>query len=225
MKRTGLKSRWVRLCSRLSGSSDPPGVCGLLFTGLDRRYRSQNRHYHTWEHIRSCLVHFDEFADSEVIEEPEALETAIWFHDAIYEPGAKDNEEKSASFLLTQGGDAGIASDLLERAAKLIRATDHIRSGGSAADDHDSATIGDIDLAILGAPRKRYERYRRAIRREYRFLDGNDFSRRRSEFLRSMLASKRIYSTDFFYNRYEEPARGNIAYELEHLAGKGQRTP
>ncbi len=57
-------------------------------------YAEPQRAYHTLTHIRSC---FDIFQDvRQLVANADALALAIWFHDAIYEIGAEDNEQRSA---------------------------------------------------------------------------------------------------------------------------------
>jgi len=43
------------------------------------------------------------------------------------------------------------------------------------------------------------------------------FRSKRAAILESLLARRRIFQTDFFYNRYEAPARKNLARSLERL--------
>ena len=57
-------------------------------------YAEPQRHYHTLAHIQHCLGMFDQCKS--LLANPEAVELAIWFHDAIYVPSACDNEALSA---------------------------------------------------------------------------------------------------------------------------------
>ena len=56
-------------------------------------YAEPHRHYHNRQHIADCLTEFDHVR--EVAVEPDAVEFAIWFHDALYDPCAGDNEALS----------------------------------------------------------------------------------------------------------------------------------
>ena len=58
-------------------------------------FAEPQRHYHNQQHIAECLTQFD--AARNIARRPEAIEFAIWFHDAVYDPKAGDNEEKSAA--------------------------------------------------------------------------------------------------------------------------------
>src|SRR3954465_11617767 len=56
-------------------------------------YSEPHRHFHTLGHIDDCVRRFDEIGA--LMKAPDAGEMALWFHDAIYRPGAPDNEERS----------------------------------------------------------------------------------------------------------------------------------
>ena len=52
------------------------------------------RGYHTWSHPLALLRHFESVKAQ--LNDPVSVECAILFHDAIYDPLAKDNEVRSA---------------------------------------------------------------------------------------------------------------------------------
>ena len=57
-------------------------------------YQDGSRHYHGLSHIEALLALAEEYRAE--LSDPDAVGAAIWFHDAIYDSQAKDNEEKSA---------------------------------------------------------------------------------------------------------------------------------
>ena len=83
--------RWQRLwhTAGANGKPDP------WYETLTHRYSEPHRHYHTRRHIADCLAEFDVVRFN--ASRPEAVEFALWFHDAVYNPKATDNEEQSAA--------------------------------------------------------------------------------------------------------------------------------
>ena len=165
---------------------------------LKARYAEPHRRYHTLEHIEHCLAEFD----PRQAREPEAVELAIWFHDAVYDTRRSDNEERSAAWLLELMPEA-------KRAAELILVTKHHR-----ASTPDEALLVDVDLAILGQPKERFDRYEQQIREEYAWVPGLIFRKKRREILRGFLERPFIYGTEAFRAKYEEAARANLLRSL-----------
>jgi predicted metal-dependent HD superfamily phosphohydrolase len=90
------------------------------------------------------------------------VECALWFHDAIYEPMSKSNEERSANWAAEFGERVGVASEAVARIRAHIMATRHV----ALPPDDDSRLLVDIDLAILGAAPNRYEEFERDVRKD-----------------------------------------------------------
>ncbi len=150
-------------------------------------------------------------------ESPDAVELAIWFHDAIYDTHAKDNEEQSARLAAQFLDEAGVDPGLISSVGSLIHATKHAAPPGSP----DAALLVDIDLAILGQPRERYARFEEEIRSEYSWVAPADFGAGRGTILGGFLGRPAIYSTDSFCRRYEASARGNLRWAIARLAQGG----
>jgi predicted metal-dependent HD superfamily phosphohydrolase len=203
-------NRWSRLLEAIGAFGDSRGI----FADLDRRYRGPGRFYHTWEHIADCLAELD--TAPSLCDAPATVELALWFHDAVYDPRATDNEARSAVLLREAAGRLGVGADLADRAARLIMATAH--RADVTPPDRDGAAIRDIDLAILGAPPARFGAYEAAVRREYGFLPDPEWRAGRSRVLRMFLELPRIFHTDVFHDRLEQQARTNLAASLERLA-------
>ena len=68
-----------------------------LLEGLRTRYAEPQRHYHNWLHIEAMLKHFRRWEDE--FHRPEPVLWALYWHDAVYDPLAQDNEEQSAQLL------------------------------------------------------------------------------------------------------------------------------
>ncbi|RQS63396.1 hypothetical protein DID96_30030 [Burkholderia sp. Bp8963] len=194
------QARFIALWSR-SGGRDAEAV----FADLVRCYGEATRHYHTLRHIRRCLRDFDWARGA--IPHPDAVELALWCHDVIYRPGARDNEERSADWFV-QRADGQIAAGA--RIHDMILATRH-RSVPTEADDRFAV---DIDLAVLGAPRSRFHEDGVRLRAERPDLDDRAYDAQVRAILGELLARPRIYYTDLFHDRCEARARRNLSWRL-----------
>ncbi len=180
-----------------------------VFDELLARYSEPHRHYHNLTHIADCLAHFDHAR--ELCEHAAEVELALWFHDAIYDTHAKDNEAQSAAWAVRVLSDAGTAQAVRERVHALIMATCHT----AAPDTPDACTLVDIDLSILGAVPGRFDAYENEIRAEYAWVPGFLFRATRRKILREFLARPSIYSTGKFKQSLESNARANLARSLQ----------
>ena len=190
-----------------------------LFGELDRLYGGPGRHYHAWSHIRACL---DELGGARgLAAHPAALELALWYHDAIYEPGAPDNEERSAILARQAAARLGLPEELGREAEALVLATRHLGPGGGSPADApgpaDAPLMQDIDLAILGAAPEVFAAYEEGIRLEYAFVPEGQRRARRAAVLRVFLDRPRLYLTPSFHERLEGPARRNLRASLARL--------
>ena len=200
-----MEARWRAFWARsgAKGNSLPP------FRDLAGRYAEPHRLYHTFAHIGLCLKEYD--AVRPEARQPDAVEMAIWYHDAVYDPRAADNEERSARLALDVAESAGLA--IGSRTAELIRASTH----RSVPDDPDTRLFADIDLSILGQPGEVFDEYERGVRKEYAWVPEAAFRAGRSGILRSFLARPSIYGTGGFRARYENAARSNLERSLRSL--------
>lgn len=204
---TASPERWTRLWSDFGAKDD-----GLtVYQELLSLYSEPHRHYHSLRHIADCLNEFD--AARHVAQQPIAVELSIWFHDAIYDTRAPDNEEKSAALANRRISEAGGRRDLNESVSALVMATKKHDSSLHP----DAPLLVDIDLSILGKSEQRFWEYEAQIRREYDWVPEETFAAKREEILVGFLLRERIYATDEFYGRYEKQARANIQVSVQKL--------
>ncbi len=206
-----MQQTWARQLERLQNA---PNDAYPVFDELVARYQEAWRHYHTLEHIHEILKVVGKLSDQAT--DPDALYLAVWFHDAIYNPRAKDNEEQSAKLAERCLTTLGLARPTIERVMEMIGATAH---GTTTSAQGDTAILLDADLAILGAEEKRYQRYAADIRREYDWVSDADYKTGRSHVLEAFLKRERIYSTERMFASGETLARANLLAELRVLLG------
>ena len=205
---TLLHERFIRLwrdCFPRGTSDDAE----FAWSKVERHYSEPHRVYHDPHHLAHCLEQLD--LANGLIMHPNQVEMAIWFHDIINDPGAADNEQRSADYFrtLTQGvADA----QFIDAVVNLILATTH----RSAPDDPDQRFICDIDLASFGCPWECFIRDSVKVKAEFTGTE-EEYHRGKKAFLQSMLERRRIFLTDFFNARYEQQARDNIQRLLEMI--------
>jgi predicted metal-dependent HD superfamily phosphohydrolase len=185
-----------------------------LFNQLVAAYSEPQRHYHTLQHLRECLAHFE--AAASLAKRPAEVELALWFHDAVYDAQRQDNEERSAEWARRSILAAGCGEDVALRVQALVLAT---ASHEAVADDPDLQLLLDIDLAILGAAPARFAEYERQIRAEYAHVPEPLFRAGRARVLAGFLARPRVYATAAFHDALEQRARANIVTALSAVQG------
>jgi predicted metal-dependent HD superfamily phosphohydrolase len=202
-----------------SSGPDPEGPLRLpaeQWQTLREAYASPPRAYHHFGHVRDVLAHYRHVAEGPGWQRPHEVWFAVLYHDAIYVPGRRDNESRSArladAHLARWWPDAGIDRD---RIGALIVAT--ARHGSLRPDDFADDAAGedmrrflDCDMAILGAEPEVFAVYDRAIAEEYRAVPRWLYRRKRRAFFRTLLDAERIFLSDFFRGRCEAQARRNL---------------
>ena len=83
-------------------------------------------------------------AESGIEFDREAVELAAWFHDAIYEIGRDDNEDRSAEL----ARELLASSPIRDEVARLVLVT---KTHKVADDDVNGAVLCDADLSVLGS--------------------------------------------------------------------------
>lgn len=191
-------------------------------------YSEPHRHYHNLSHVQHLLSLFETYLSE--FHDPQSLEAAIWFHDAVYDPRAKapQNEMQSAQLAVEMLPEAGVDPARVEKVKEMIEATAGHGSGSSFVSsssvkgkgpDRDMALFLDMDLSILGAAREVYDEYERNVRKEYDFVSEEDWRNGRGQFLKSVLEGGVIFQTELFRGLFEGRARENIRRSLDSLAG------
>jgi predicted metal-dependent HD superfamily phosphohydrolase len=192
--------------ARAAGATAPDQVLTDVGTELINRWSEPQRHYHTVEHLAFCL--------DRVGAEP-AVALAAWGHDAVYDPTAADNEERSAELIGGLLAECEVPTPVVEEVQRLVRLT---AGHAVAPGDRAGALLADADLAILAAPWPDYVRYVAAVRAEYAHVPDELWRVGRGTVLRSLLDLPTLYhhTPDL-----EEPARANLTRELDSLSPPG----
>lgn len=211
--------RWLVLCEALGAAVAGRG----WYERLAAAYSEPQRHYHTQQHIGECLLELDQAIHLAI--RPAEVELALWFHDAVYDPRAADNEERSANLAKQFVTESGLSARFAQRMERLILMT----KSHQADADADEAILLDIDLSILGRAEKRFAEYEQQIRQEFEWVPGAVYAAKRLEIWERFLCRDCIYATEWFREKYERQARINLAGAIERLRhgreGQRRQTP
>lgn len=199
-ERALLERSWQRAWHGLGATGHGEAVRQALLA----RWSEPHRHYHALQHLGECLSAFE--AASALAEHPAEVEMALWFHDAVYDTRAADNEERSADWARDTLGAHGVDTAACERVHVLVMATRHT----ALPDTADARLLVDVDLSILGAGAERFAQYEAQIRSEYGFVPGWLFRRKRRAILQTFLDRPAIFGTPHFASTLEQRARHNL---------------
>lgn len=202
-----LLDRWREVWRELGASVADEDLFHRLLTA----YSEPARKYHTLQHLDECFNHFTSLRA--FAERPAEVELALWFHDAIYNTHRKDNEKQSAKWASDCILAAGLSAELAQRVYELIMATLH----NAVPKGRDAEVLVDVDLAILGADRARFDEYELQVREEYAWVPGFLYRPARQTILEEFTRRKHIYSTELFRVEREPQARRNLRRSLAQL--------
>ncbi|MEL7153669.1 MAG: hypothetical protein AAFN51_07770, partial [Pseudomonadota bacterium] len=222
---TGVEFRKLR-CTLNTDTPQALGACMTkrfadrfadLIPSLRERYDAPSRAYHNWAHIQALLGHFERVSDA--MRRPDAVEIALYYHDVIYVPGSKRNEDDSADAMQAElSGRAD--TETLEIADLIIRATANhaVPENASSSVAQDCALFLDMDLAILGAEPTAFDTFDSAIRQEFGVIPDEIFLPRRRDAMQVFLERDRIYLTSQFHDEFDARARKNLRRLIERLS-------
>ena len=180
---------------------------------LSDKYSEASRRYHTPEHIDHCLNQFD--AARSEIHDPDAVEMAIWFHDAIYEADAvKGGNELASAQLFLHHANGHFPNEFRDKVYRLVMVTTH----SEVPQTNDERFMVDIDLSSFGLPWEQFSRDSANVRAEFPGVSDSVFSERQRCFLEGLLARESFCFTKFFRLRHEEAARANISRYLAKMS-------
>lgn len=205
-----LAAQWLRTTHGVGARDDVAGA-GAELLG---RWAEPQRRYHDLAHLDAVLHHVDELAaEAETVDD---VRLAAWFHDAVYDPTARDNEARSALLATTVLSGMRVPDARIGEVVRLITltATHDPRDG-----DRNGAVLCDADLAVLAGNEAAYRRYTDAVREEYAHLDDTAFRAGRAAVLRSLVDRPALFRTEHGRRHWEQAARANVAAELDRLAG------
>jgi predicted metal-dependent HD superfamily phosphohydrolase len=197
-------------------------LAGSAATGaaLLARYAEPQRRYHDVEHLDEVLAWVEELAGQAA--DPEAVELAAWYHDAVYDPSGTpgESERRSADLAVVELTASNVSPGLVDEVERLVLLT-----AGHAVEpsDRNGAVLADADLAILGAEPDRYDRYAADVRAEYAHVPDDAWVTGRAAVLTGFASRPRLYRTDPAHDRLDAAARRNLARELERLGSPGAR--
>jgi pantetheine-phosphate adenylyltransferase len=150
------------------------------------RYDEPHRFYHNWNHIEYMLLK----AQEQGILSDELL-LAIIFHDIIYNPKNKDNEEKSAELFRLY-----VENDEIKYA--ILDTKDHVPNS------YLSTLLCRLDLDVLYSDIETFIKFEDAIFKEYQFIDYKKYKEHRLKILENYNLKPEFLD----YIKYKKP---NIA--------------
>jgi predicted metal-dependent HD superfamily phosphohydrolase len=178
------------------------------------RWAEPHRRYHNLDHLHAVLDVAD--AHTSWADDIDLVRLALFFHDAVYDPRAADNEQASADLSATLLTRCSVPAAAREEVHRLVRLT-----AGHNVDppDRNGSLVADADLAVLARDWPDYQAYAEAIRAEYAYVPDDLFRAGRAHVLSGLLALPVLYRIEPLRARWEARARANLTRELTALTG------
>ena len=151
------------------------------------RYKEPHRYYHNWKHIEDMLkwLIVNKIEDKSIF-------LATIFHDIVYDPKLKDNEEKSAElFKELWKGDGHTCKEVVQM---ILDTKTHQPTSKK------SVLLCQADLNIFDKPLNEIIEYDKQIFKEYQFVDWNKYREGRLEVLKKL--SNNFKERALYYSHY-----------------------
>ncbi len=208
-----LNGEWWKLCKRMK-IKDKEAIVHA-FSSLYELYSQPQRHYHDVSHIVHCLKELEQVR--KICPNYNAVEMALWFHDAVYDLRRSKLELQSAGLALLVLDELGMSDAFRVYVHRLIMATTHKEMPQEVGAKY----VVDIDLSSLGAPPEVFEENTKKIFLEYqkaKSITMEEFNTGRAAFFLGMMNNRpHIFSTEYFRKKYELQAIENLKRSYNNL--------
>lgn len=174
------KDRFLSLLSNYSYSNQT--VSDTLWEEIETRYSEPHRAYHNLNHLYQMLGEFEKVKAQ--LEDSEMVLFALYYHDLVYDPKSKTNEEER---LL----DLEIRKERINLCLDHILATKSHRLGDNSNTDTKYFLV--MNLSILGSEESQYLEYTKNIRKEYSNYSDEDYRKGRIQVLDHFSETIRLY--------------------------------
>ncbi|SHE70240.1 HD domain-containing protein [Flavisolibacter ginsengisoli] len=182
-----------------------------VWAEIEKSYSNPKRYYHTLSHLQQFYYELE--AAKELIQNRDALLFSLFFHDLVYNPLRRDNEERSTIIAEHRMTTLDVPLALIKTSMELIMAT----KSHNLSENGDTNIFTDADLSILGQPAAVYDDYTTGIRKEYILYSDMLYKPGRKAVVQHFLSQDRIFKTDYFFKKYESMAKENLQRELLSL--------
>ena len=176
-------------------------------------YTKKWKYYHNLNHIFSFIDLYQKYNNLIDKEKNEFL-LSIFFHDIIYIPSRRDNEKQSIKIFEEFYQEIKPINLNKEKVVKLIIETENHLSN-KEYNSNDINLFLDMDMQIIA--QDHWEDYENNIRKEYCFMDYDNYKIKRKEFLEKLEKKEKIFRTKTFFDEFEEKARNNIKNIIKTL--------
>ena len=159
---------------------------------LQKYYDQPHRFYHNWDHIENLISLARKFTG--IIDLNDDLFLAIVFHDIIYDPKQRNNENRSAELFYSL-----FKNDTVRRA--ILDTENH--SPASLTSNIVSINLNSLDMHIMGTDidYKTFIDYEHKIFKEYQWVDYDKYKEERIKILKKYNAKLEFIN----YVKYREP--------------------
>ncbi len=203
------KASFVHLWNHASLQSDDAYI-ETLWDRITSGYCEAHRYYHSQRHILYCMKQLARVEDG--LNDRSAVTLAIWFHDLVLDPSARDNEHKSM-LLFQKLAENQLPDELVEKVSSLIMSTRHIDAPGN----DDESFVQDIDISSMGADWDSFVRDVDDLKKEDAHLSEQQFIDGKRRFYHMMLDREKIYNSGYFFTHCEQTARANIRRYMNEM--------
>ena len=207
-----LYSVFSNLCNDLLKIEDK-NVVDYWWQEILEHYTKKWKYYHNLNHIYSFVELFEKYNNNIQNYKSEFL-ISIFFHDIIYIPSRKDNEDESMNLFNKFYSETNPKNLNKEKVIEFISETKN-HTLNIIHNNEELNYFLDMDMHILSE--ENWEDYENKIRKEYPYLSEIEYKNGRIKFLQSCLNKEKIYRTKIFYDAFEQKARSNIKKIIEKL--------
>ncbi len=190
------------------------GVSKYFITRAKAFHLDPPRHYHTFDHALDVAAEVMLAGYEVSIEHPHELLLASIYHDAVFVPGAKDNEAKSGKLAVREIAEFEMEDIDKEYVEHLIRLTAKHFTDLDLSDEE--AVFMDADIHGFAAPFDIFCHLQDGIDREFLMVSSHQEVREnRDKFLASLLQRSSIFYSKRGREIFEKTARANLKLYLD----------